>query len=69
MIALFALVYVGGDAALQLFGPFGFVAPIASAGIGVVHFVGFCAAGFFCFVIGIALCAYAFVGREMITPA
>lgn len=53
-LAVFAFVYV---TALQLFGPFGFSAPMVSAGIGVIHFVGFCAAAFFCFVIGVGLCA------------
>ena len=66
-MAVFALADVSGGGALQSFGPFGFSAPMASAGIGVIHFVGFCAGAFFSFVIGAGLCAYGYAGRRAIT--
>ena len=54
---LFIYAYVIGGAGLQIFGFFLPVSPITIA-IGVVHFIGFSAAGCLCFLIGMGLIAY-----------
>jgi hypothetical protein len=60
LICLFLYGYLVGGAGLQMFG---FFLPVSSTTLlaGLVHFVGFSAAAFLSFVIGVGLCAYGVV--------
>ena len=60
LICLFLYGYLVGGAGLQVFG---FSLPVSSTTtlFGLVHFVGFSAAAFLSFVIGVGLCAYGVV--------
>jgi hypothetical protein len=57
LICLFLYAYLGGGAGLQVFG---FFFPVSSTTllVGLVHFIGFSAAAFLSFVIGVGLCAH-----------
>jgi hypothetical protein len=57
VICLFLYGYLVGGAGLQLFG---FFFPVSSTSIlvGLVHFVGFAAAAFLCFTVGVGMLAY-----------
>ena len=52
--------YLVGGAGLQVFGFF-FAVSSTTILMGLVHFVGFAAAAFLCFVIGVGLCAHGLV--------
>ena len=60
LICLFLYGYLVGGAGLQVFG---FFLPVSSTTVlvGLVHFVGFSAAAFLSFVIGVGLCAHGIV--------
>jgi hypothetical protein len=60
LICIFLYGYLVGGAGLQVFG---FMFPVSSGTVllGLVHFVGFSAAAFLSFVIGVGLCAYGVV--------
>jgi len=60
LIGLFLFQYLSGGAGLQVFGFFFSVSP-ATVMMGLVHFVGFVAAAFLCFVIGVGLCIHGLV--------
>ena len=61
-VLIFAFRYLGNGAGAQLF-PF-FSVSSTSVMVGLVHFLGFMAAAFLSFVIGVALCARACVPAQ-----
>ncbi len=65
-IGLLLFQYVAGGAGLHVFGFFG--PSSLTVSIGLAHVVGFAAAGWLSFVIGVGLCAYGFcrpLGRRI----